>query len=1017
MKCSRVSEPVRLALKYTLIAAAWIVTSDFLLSRFTGEDEIAQRWNTVKGLGFVLVTGLILHALATRMQGRIHAAERSRQDELRRVNEHLQRAKGLLAALARANQATLTAREEEALCREIGSALVGLAGLRFVWFGWVDEQTLRVVPGAWAGDAPGYIEGLVCTIDPDDAHGRGPTGTAIRENRIVACDDLRRDDALLPWRPQTDRHGFLSSASVPIRFGARRGAFSAYAGQTGYFDAEIAELLRQLASDLEHGLGLIAARAERERVDARLRESEARYRALFENEHVAMLLVDPVDGAIREANPAAAAFYGWSREELVRKNAADLNLHPPERILADMGLAVSGGQRRFQFRHRRADSSVRDVEIFSGPVVIDGRELLCSIIHDVTDRLAAEQALADALALNEVAIDSSPLGMVIYDPEGLAVRANPAALRILGTSADELEKHHLRTPAWPDQGRIAAAERALALGSAQSIETHIAGPDGARVELAATFSPFAFHGRRHLLATLEDVTEKRRVLARLHLMQTAIEAAPSAIIVADPVGRIEWVNPAFVALTGYSLEQVSGRNPSILKSGRQGPAFYEEMWSAISRGHIWSGDLQNQRRDGSIYWEHMIIAPVISPSGAIEHYIAIKQDISGEKELEHQVARTQRLESIGLLAGGIAHDLNNVLAPILMAMDLFKMRYTDPADQARLEIIRKSAERGAGIVRQVLTFARGVEGERMTLRPEHLIKEVRNLLQETLPRLIEIVVDLEPGLPSLLGDATQLHQVLLNLGVNARDAMPRGGVLTFGARRMQLAEPLITQSGLKAPPGDYVVLSVRDTGCGISPEVMEHMFEPFYTTKPRGAGTGLGLSTVLGIVRGHGGGLDVVSQPGKGTEFRVLLPATATSSPPRAEPQAGVAGAGRTVLVVDDEEAIRVITALALQHHGFAHVEAEDGRAAMEIFSADPGRFSAVVLDHIMPHIGGEEVAARIKAVRPDLPIILISGMLSESATGPSASEAYRVHGDLVLRKPFSQSDLISALAKVLPAA
>ena len=699
---------------------------------------------------------------------------------------------------------------------------------------------------------------------------------------------------------------------------------------------------------------------------------------------------------------------------------SEINALSPGDLAAGMRLALSGEQRHFQFRHRLADGSLRDVEIYAGPVSIGGRELLCSVIHDITDRLAAKQALADALALNEVAMDNSPLAMVIYDADGFSVRANPAALRILGVPDEDLKAHDLRrSPAWPDPGRIAAADRALVLGVPQAIDTYVIGPDRSRVELAATFSPFGFHGGRHLLVTLEDITDRRRVLARLHLMQAAIEAAPSAIIVADPLGRVEWVNPAFVAMTGYSLEEAVGRGPALLKSGRQGPAFYEQMWNTIARGHVWSGDLQNERRDGTLYWEHMIIAPVLTPNGTIEHYIAIKQDISGEKEMERQIARTQRLESIGLLAGGIAHDLNNVLAPILMAMELFKLRYPAAEDQERLEMIRRSAERGAGIVRQVLTFSRGVEGERMNLRPEHLVKEVRNLLQETLPRLIEIIVDLEPGLPSVLGDATQLHQVLLNLGVNARDAMPQGGVLTFSARRRLLAEPLITQSGLRVSEGEYVMFSVRDTGSGIAPEVMEHMFEPFYTTKPRGAGTGLGLSTVLGIVRGHGGGLDVSSRPGHGTEFRVLLPVSefSESHPPFASAAPVIKGGGRTILIVDDEEAIRIVTGQALDNHDFAHMDAPDGQAALELFGREPDRFSAVILDQVMPRVGGEEVAARIKALRPSLPIILISGMLSEKKTGPAATEAYRRHGDFVLRKPFSQSDLLAALAKVLPPA
>lgn len=889
-KRAYLSEPVRLALKYALVAGLWIVGSDLLLTRAEGTDLREAGWNMAKGLAFVAVTGLILYSLAKRMQTRLRKSEEARQAELSEVNRQLQRAKGLQAGLTRANQAALSATDETALCQEISQALVGLGGLRLVWFSWVDETTRRLVPGVWAGESSDYLKDFVCSVDSDDAHGRGPSGRAVREGRIVVCADLLTDPSVQPWRDKVVHYGFRSSACAPIRAGGRRGAITAYSGEPGFFGEEVASLMSRLAADIEHGLGLIATRAEHARVHALLRESESRYRSLFENDHVVMLLIDPATGDIREANPAAVAYYGWDHDTLVHKNVADINQLSSEEIGEELRRAAEGERRFFEFRHRLADGSIRDVEVRTGPVCFGGVRLLYSIVN--------------------------------------------------------------------------------------------------------------------------DVTEKHRTDARLHLMQSVLEAAPSGIVIADVIGRIEWVNPAFVKMTGYSLEEVVGRNPNILRSGRQGPAFYEKLWGTISHGRVWAGELQNQRRDGSIYWEHMVVAPVPTPSGAIGHYVAIKQDISSHKEMEKQVARTQRLESIGLLAGGIAHDLNNVLAPILMAMDLFKIRYPLPADQERLEMIRKSAERGAGIVRQVLTFARGVDGERMRLRPEHLVKEVRNLLFETLPRNIELPIVMEENLPAVVGDATQLHQVLLNLGVNARDAMRQGGVLTFGARREHLAEPLITASGLTVPPGDYLVLFVRDTGSGIPPEVIEHMFEPFYTTKPRGEGTGLGLSTVLGIVRGHGGGLDVVTRLGAGTEFRVLLPAVSDEAPvpPVADALTGIWGGGRTILVADDEEPVRVITGLVLDLHGFVHVDACDGQEAIELMEANPGRFSAVILDQVMPRVNGDEVAARIRTLRPDLPIIFTSGLLTETG----ATEIHRSPGDLVLGKPFSQGDLLAILGRAL---
>ncbi len=887
------SEPSRLSLKYGLLAGAWIVSSDFLLQSSHEHGAASLFWSVTKGLAFVVVTAAILHLLAARMQRRIRETEDARREELRKANEHLQRSKRMFAALARANQATLAAKNEESLFREISEAMVGLAGLSFVWFAWANERTREVTITDWSGNAEDYARQMRCSLDPADPHGQGPTGRAIREQRTIVVPDMLTDPSLSPWREGIQRHGFRPCISIPLTVETRRGAIVAYAGEPNYFDAECVELMHRLVADLIHGLGLIRARVEREQLNRDLLESQARHRALFDNAHTGLLLINPHDHRVADATPAAARLLGIPRAELL---ATPLSAHP----------------------------------------------------------------------------------------------------------------------AWNGHGLSEAARQSARDNIAVTVAVALPAPDVPALRLSATFSPFPFRDDTRLLCTLEDVTEQHRSDEQLKLMRTMVEAAPTGIIVADVLGRIQWVNPAFTTMTGYTLAEVVGRSPGILKSGRQNSAFYEKLWTTISRGKVWEGDLQNQRRDGSLYWEHMLIAPVMRPNGTIEHYVAIQQDITAHKEMETQVARTQRLESIGLLAGGIAHDLNNVLAPILMAMDLFKIHYPKPADQARFEMVRQSAQRGAGIVRQVLTFARGVGGERMSLQASHLIKEIRNLLRETLPKNIELSVKLPDDLRPLVGDPTQLHQVLLNLCVNARDAMPDGGHLTIEAAPRAIAEELITLSGLVIPPGDYVAISVADTGTGIPQDILDRIFEPFFTTKSRGAGTGLGLSTVLGIVRGHGGGLDVQSTPDKGTRFCVILPTdlnapgTQTPFPPSPE----IHGAGRAVLVVDDEEPIRALTKMALETKGFTSVTAADGQKALAIFERDPDRFSAIILDHMMPRLGGAEVAARIKQLRPALPIVFISGLLAEESPSPANAAT-----DAVLRKPFAPADLYDALARVLPPA
>ena len=1011
---SRVSPgPVQLTVIYTVLAVVWIFATDLLVHG----SWRAAGWSLAKGSFLVVATAGLLFALARRMAASIREIGLAREAELAAANMQLRRVQGMNAALLRANRTALAATGEAELCTQIAATLAECAGLRLVFIGWVDESSLRVLPVADAGSARDYLDGLEISVDPDDARSRGPTGRCILEDQPKICVDVESDEIMRPWRERMRARGIRSSVAVPVRSGQRRGTITAYASEPGFFDPQIVGLMQQLVSELQQGIERIELRSERTRIDRELKASEERYRILFAGSAIVMLLVDALTGKIVDANQAACRFYGWTIAELTALSIGDINTLGPEELRARMNAAQTGTKSQFQCRHRLAGGEVRDVEVFTSCLRLGGRELLYSVVQDVTNRIRAETDLASAYALNQAVMDHAPLGLTVWAQDGRILRANPEATALVGGDTERMMRLNFRESLpWKNNGLDRIADRVLTTGKVEQVVTEFESTFGRKLWLRGVFAPIPFGSTSHLLVMFHDFSAERAATARMRLLEAAIEAAPTGILVANALGEIEWVNAAFTTLTGYEAKDVVGKNPRVLKSGRQGDSFYEALWETISRGEIWSGELQNQRRDGSIYWEHMLIAPVLGADHSVQHYIAIKQDVSPRKQLEQQVARTQRLESIGLLAGGIAHDLNNVLAPIMMAMDIFKLRYTAPGDAERLEMVRKSAERGAGIVRQILTFARGVDGERASLRPEHLVKEVRNLIRETLPRKIDIQTELADNLASVQGDMTQLHQVLVNLSVNARDAMPDGGLLTVGARNEHLSTPLITVSGLSAVAGDYVVFFVRDTGTGIPPEVLERIFEPFFTTKARGEGTGLGLPTAFGIVRSHLGAIDVETSLGRGTEFRIYIPAEKADAvlPARDPSVVRISGEGRTILVVDDEENVRLVTGMVLKAHDFKVVEAVDGEDALRIFAENPLQYSAVILDLIMPRAGGDVVATAIKGRRPDLPIVLTSGLLSERKTSNEAEQTYRRLGDVLLQKPFSQGDLLSALAKVL---
>ncbi|HXQ81974.1 MAG TPA: ATP-binding protein [Opitutaceae bacterium] len=525
---------------------------------------------------------------------------------------------------------------------------------------------------------------------------------------------------------------------------------------------------------------------------------------------------------------------------------------------------------------------------------------------------------------------------------------------------------------------------------------------------------------REAEAKTKSLLDEHSVFAageRVHLLDAALQAAPTSIVITDSRGHIEWVNPAFEKISGYPSSEVIGKTPRVLKSGKHPQPFYDELWRTITAGNNWQGEICNRAKDGRIFREAMTIAPIRDQEGAIRHYVAIKEDITESKALEGRLMRAQRLESIGLLASGVAHDLNNVLAPILMSIDWLKTRYPTTDSHQILDVMESSAQRGAGVVRQVLTFAHGIEGERVEIVPRHLIRELQQMITGTFPPAIEIDVQFAPDLKSVTGDPTQLHQVLLNLAVNARDAMPSGGTLTISAENCRLSEKEARLS-VGARPGDYVLISVSDTGTGIPPEILDRIFDPFFTTKPKGRGTGLGLSTVHGLVRSHGGFVTVNSALGVGSRFTLYLPA-AEKAPAQQKARGGgqqLQGGGRRLLLVDDELAVRRVGEEVLSQFGFSVVTASDGIEALEKFRAFGGQFTAVITDVGMPRMSGDDLAAVLRSMAPNLSIIASTGILSESQTMTKMKALKAAGVEIVLNKPFTSELLMNALKKVLPA-
>jgi two-component system cell cycle sensor histidine kinase/response regulator CckA len=506
-----------------------------------------------------------------------------------------------------------------------------------------------------------------------------------------------------------------------------------------------------------------------------------------------------------------------------------------------------------------------------------------------------------------------------------------------------------------------------------------------------------------------DATDRRRSEARLRQLSQAVEQSPAVVMITDERGRIEYANPRFTEVTGYTLEETIGQNPRLLKSGETSAEEYRVLWDTIANGGIWRGEFRNRRKDGSLFWEDASISGIRSAAGRITHYVAVKEDITERKrsqqsleEAQAQLARAQKMDAVGRLAGGVAHDFNNLLGVIRGHADLLALELPDGhPGRTRLDQIQKSTDRAAGLARQLLAFGRKQTLRLALLRLEAVVVEAEKMLRRVIGEDVELGVDLEPGLPPVLADSLQIEQVLLNLAVNARDAMPGGGRLSF-----KVASE-ITQGARRR-----VVLSVADTGCGMDEETLGHIFEPFFTTKEVGKGMGLGLASVYGIVSQLGGEIQVSSTPGEGTTFRIFLPAVegvsdVAPAPPKS--RAGKGG-GEVVLVVEDEDGLRGLIVELLESLGYRVLQAARGAEALEIARRHPGRIDLLLTDVVMPGQNGRELARQLRGLRPEIRVVMMSGYATDALAGENGMPA----ATRLLNKPFSQEDLASTLREAL---
>ncbi|MFH0960359.1 MAG: PAS domain S-box protein, partial [Pseudomonadota bacterium] len=555
---------------------------------------------------------------------------------------------------------------------------------------------------------------------------------------------------------------------------------------------------------------------------------------------------------------------------------------------------------------------------------------------------------------------------------------------------------------------------AMAAGKPSINEEWLTFADDSHRELAETIETPMYDIDGSLIGVLgvaRDITATRKAEETQKRLATAIENAAEAVIITDATGIIQYVNPAQVILSGYSRDELLGQTTNVLKSDFHDGNSYKQLWDTIGVGTIWSGRFINKKKDGTEYHEDASIAPVCDKSDNLTNFVVVEHDVTKQLALQEQLFQSQKMETIGTLAGGISHDFNNLLQPIMGYTELLMMG-RKPGD-TEFDVFQKiydAGKRGADLIKSLMLFSRKVEPEFGRVDLNHEILQAQKLLSQTIPKTIKIDLRLSEDLETVRADPSQLGQVLLNLGVNARDAMPDGGMLTIETTNVQLDKEYC-DTHIEAKPGSYVLLTVSDIGQGMDSETLSHIFEPFYTTKERGKGTGLGLSTVYGIVKKHEGHIICYSKPGKGTTFTIYFPSIQmekdSDTPTDESP---IPGGTETVLLVDDEEDVRDLGATLLNRFGYKVIMAVNGKEALEIYQREGKSISLIILDLIMPEMDGRRCMAEILHVNPNAKVIIASGY---SGSAPAAMAA---GAKGFVQKPYNVRHLLTPVREVLDA-
>ena len=913
----------------------------------------------------------------------------------------------LSARLEQLNAAALTMLEEpgDDLLTTIVRAARALLGARYAALGvWEDDQVVRFIADGMSGADVAGIDHLPT--------GKGLLGAVMADRRTIRLASITSDPRHVGFPAgHPPMSSFLGTAirSGDVIYGNLYFTEKIGAPAFNLLDERLAKLFASHAA--------VAIRTDRQR--SALQTSE---RNLAEAQRIASLGSwewDLATGTVYRSDETCR-IYGIEPGRFSGRAETFFSLvHPDDRAIvleAEQQTREGGAAYEIEFRIVRPDGTIRTIH-GSGALIRDedgGPGRLLGTVQDITEQVAAREALAASERRYAAIFDGAIEAILVAELGTRRFRwVNPAACALLGyTRAELLEMtvHEIHPPA--DLPRIIEQFEALATGSttvARSIPC--LRKDGVTRLVDVKGSMVVMDGVAYNVGFFTDVTEQVAAEEARTRLGVAIEQVGESVLILDSTGRITYVNTAFEQITGFDRSELLGGLPYSMREGEPLNPVIDEMWRELRDGRPWSGHMTPRRRDGTAYDLEVLASPVLGDDGQVMSYVLAGRDVSRERELESQLRQVQKMEAVGQLAGGIAHDFNNLLTAIRGYSELAR----DPAaseDQRRADLdeVVATADRAAALTRQLLAFGRRTVLRVEVVDPVAVVGGVVPLLRRLIGEHVRIETAMTPFIGQVRVDPGQFEQVIINLAVNARDAMPAGGTLTIAVTPVRLDAAAVTTLP-EVTPGAYVELAVADTGTGMDAATRARIFEPFFTTKPTGAGTGLGLATVHGIIHQSGGVITVESVVGRGTTFRVLLPMV-EPEPPVAAPSGSThraASGSETVLVVEDEGVLRAVSSRVLAENGYTVLEAADGQEALRVALAYPQSIDLLLTDIVMPGLAGPDVAQKVSSLRPEIRVLFISGYVDSQAdrgtfegVGP------------ILAKPFTSEALLRAVRDAL---